>query len=103
MPEIIDSMLGGFNDALDGMSGAVKGMGDAVGTTRGQLAHVTHFSGELVDGVSRLKLQAFRLAETLESPPVRRAVAAGFVLFLAAANILRGSLAASPGKKKGLF
>ncbi len=100
MPDLVDSVLDDFENALEGISSAVKSAGDAVGTTQGQLAHVTHFSGDLLDGVSRLKLRAFRLAETMESPRFRRACAAGLILFLAVANALRASLPPASAKKK---
>ncbi len=88
----IGAALDGLEGSLDGVSETVRGMGEAVGAARGQLAHASHFSGELMDGVARVKKYAFRLADTLERPAVRRSIAAGLVLFLIAANVLRAAL-----------
>jgi len=101
--ERFETVLGGLESALEGMGETVQDMGEAVGAARGQLAHASHFSGELMDVAARLKVQVFRLAEKLESPAARRMIAAGMVLFLAAANALRAFLHGLSGGKRKLF
>ena len=101
--ERVDAVLGGLESALDGMGESMRDMGEAVGAARGQLAHASHFSGELMDGAAHLKAQVFQLAEKLDSPAVRRSIVAGLILFLAAANALRATFPGSSSRKRKLF
>lgn len=100
MADKVDLVLDGLGSALEGMGETMRDLGETVGAARGQLAHASHFSGELMDGAARLRVQIFRLAEILESPGMRRLIAAGVILFLAGSNLLRAILPSPSGKKR---